>query len=148
MTISSRTPEGIPHRCPLCQQEVVIEPSPQTSDAPCPHCGCLLWFSQNDCDVGNSVSVPYRLQTDVSHSAIMPDDFEIPDFVADLVPASVARENIVVPLSEQRDRLVVASSDHLDLEKCDRLRFILNRRISFIYVSRTWIERKIEECYR
>jgi hypothetical protein len=42
--ISSRTPEGTPNRCPVCGQAVRIEPSASTRDAPCPHCGSLLWF--------------------------------------------------------------------------------------------------------
>jgi hypothetical protein len=43
---ASRTPEGWPNRCHLCGQEVTIEPSTPPGDAPCPFCGCLLWFSQ------------------------------------------------------------------------------------------------------
>ncbi|WP_147274415.1 phosphopantetheine-binding protein [Bremerella cremea] len=46
MTISSRTPEGQPGCCPVCQARVVIEPSVLTGDAPCPACGHLLWFVQ------------------------------------------------------------------------------------------------------
>ncbi|WP_425616520.1 phosphopantetheine-binding protein [Anatilimnocola sp. NA78] len=42
--ISSRTPEGAPHHCPVCNQAVIIEPSLPFGDAPCPHCGHLLWF--------------------------------------------------------------------------------------------------------
>ena len=41
---SSRTPEGQPHECPVCGTAVVVEPSLPPGDAPCPHCGCLLWF--------------------------------------------------------------------------------------------------------
>ncbi len=44
MTISSRTPEGSPNRCPVCGADVVIEPSQPFGDAPCPACGHLLWF--------------------------------------------------------------------------------------------------------
>ncbi len=46
MRISSRTPEGRPNRCPVCESEVVIDPSelPLFGDAPCPNCGSLLWF--------------------------------------------------------------------------------------------------------
>jgi hypothetical protein len=44
MIPSSRTPEGQPCRCPVCHREVRIEPSFPTGDAPCPHCGQLLWF--------------------------------------------------------------------------------------------------------
>lgn len=41
---SSRTPEGVPNRCPVCGAEVCIEPSVPPGDAPCPCCGHLLWF--------------------------------------------------------------------------------------------------------
>jgi acyl carrier protein len=44
MRISSRTPEGTPNRCPVCGSDVRIDPSLPFGDAPCPKCGCLLWF--------------------------------------------------------------------------------------------------------
>jgi hypothetical protein len=45
--ISSRTPEGDPNRCPVCGQDTRLEPSTvPIRDAPCPHCGCFLWFSR------------------------------------------------------------------------------------------------------
>ncbi len=41
--ISSRTPEGIPGRCPVCGRRVQVEPSSYpTPDACCPSCGSLL----------------------------------------------------------------------------------------------------------
>src|SRR4051812_35845432 len=45
-TISSRTPEGTPDRCPLCGAAVRVEPSVIAGDAPCPSCGTLLWFAK------------------------------------------------------------------------------------------------------
>ena len=48
MTISSRTPEGKPNRCPVCGQDICIEPSQPFGDAPCPACGSLLWFVASD----------------------------------------------------------------------------------------------------
>jgi hypothetical protein len=45
MRISSRTPEGTPNHCPLCGKNLVLEPSKPFLDAPCPHCGHLLWFA-------------------------------------------------------------------------------------------------------
>jgi DNA-directed RNA polymerase subunit RPC12/RpoP len=46
MTISSRTPEGDPNKCPICGHRVRLEPSIDTRDAPCPSCGHLLWFDE------------------------------------------------------------------------------------------------------
>ena len=45
MDVSSRTPEGVPNRCPVCGKRVVLEPSDPAGDAPCSHCGHLLWFT-------------------------------------------------------------------------------------------------------
>jgi hypothetical protein len=48
MTISSRTPEGEPNFCPVCGNGTRTDPSTvPTPDAPCPHCGILLWFGDN-----------------------------------------------------------------------------------------------------
>ena len=46
MAPSSRTPEGQPQKCPVCGNPVIVEPSLPPGDAPCPHCGCLLWFPE------------------------------------------------------------------------------------------------------
>lgn len=43
-TISSRTPEGVPNHCPICDTSICVEPSHPPGDAPCPNCGTLLWF--------------------------------------------------------------------------------------------------------
>jgi acyl carrier protein len=42
--ISSRTPEGDPQHCPICDTLFCLEPSLALGDAPCPSCGTLLWF--------------------------------------------------------------------------------------------------------
>jgi len=44
MSISSRTPEGLPHECPLCGAVENLEPSYPGGDSICPSCGQLLWW--------------------------------------------------------------------------------------------------------
>lgn len=46
MSISSRTPEGLPNDCPICGNSFRLEPSLPSGDAPCPNCGHLLWWFQ------------------------------------------------------------------------------------------------------
>jgi type IV pilus assembly protein PilB len=53
----------------------------------------------------------------------------IPPAVVELVPESVARENAVIPFSEENGSLKVLVSDPNDLETFDKLQFILNRKI-------------------
>jgi|GEM_PF-5699597 len=152
MVVSSRTPEGWQNHCPVCEQEVCVDPSLETSDAPCPHCGVLLWFV-SEFGQRSDAAVLVTVYDDIRSAAnslptILPDDFSIPAHVVGTVPESVARENHVVPLDEKRNRLVVACCcDPLDLESHDRLRFIMNRPISIVHTHTGWIKRKIEECY-
>jgi hypothetical protein len=47
---SSRTPEGDDNLCPVCGHDVRIDPTRPPGDAPCPHCGTLLWFSEHSAD--------------------------------------------------------------------------------------------------
>jgi hypothetical protein len=56
MFISSRTPEGIPNRCPICGADVRIEPSKPSGDAPCPQCGALLWFRNGSVQTKRGIS--------------------------------------------------------------------------------------------
>lgn len=44
MIISTRTGEGIPHRCPICNKVSSVEPSYPGGDSCCPSCGQLLWW--------------------------------------------------------------------------------------------------------
>ena len=57
MDISSRTPEGVPNRCGVCGKHLKIEPSWPAGDAPCPHCGHLLWFTQEE--VGDAMMIKF-----------------------------------------------------------------------------------------
>jgi acyl carrier protein len=47
MYVSSRTPEGLPHRCPVCGKVEALEPSQPGGDSVCPSCGHLLWWFRN-----------------------------------------------------------------------------------------------------
>ncbi len=39
-----RTPVGEPNLCPLCEQPLETVSAEPPENAPCPHCGALLWF--------------------------------------------------------------------------------------------------------
>ena len=57
------------------------------------------------------------------------EEVQIPNAVIQLVPESVARENVVLPLSQDNGALKIIMSDPMDFETVDKLRFILNRDI-------------------
>lgn len=74
-------------------------------------------------------------------------EVSIPPSVVELVPESVARENIILPMSEDEDTLCVIVSDPLDLETIDKLRFILNRKIEIALAPRDQISEAINRYY-
>jgi hypothetical protein len=77
---------------------------------------------------------------DVRHAAV-------PDSILRLVPASVARECVVLPLGTHGRRLKVVVSKGFDIDSIDKLRFILGREIDIALTLRPWLEAAIEWHY-
>jgi type IV pilus assembly protein PilB len=73
----------------------------------------------------------------------------IPPAVVELVPESVARENIAIPLAaaESDGKLTVVVSDPMDYDTLDKLRFILNRQIEIALAPREAILDAINRHY-
>ncbi|MGC4003928.1 MAG: ATPase, T2SS/T4P/T4SS family [Pirellulales bacterium] len=71
----------------------------------------------------------------------------IPPAVVELVPESVARENAVLPMSEDDGTLKIIMSDPLDYDIRDKLRFILNRNIEIALAPRESISEAINRHY-
>ncbi len=74
-------------------------------------------------------------------------DMVIPPHVVELVPESVARENVVMPVAEEDGELKVAVCDPNDYETFDKLRFILNRAIQPVLAPREAILEAINRYY-
>ncbi len=74
-------------------------------------------------------------------------DIMIPPSIVELVPEPVARENAILPLSEDDGQLTVIVSDPLDYDTLDKLRFILNRRIETALAPRGSILEAINRHY-
>ena len=75
------------------------------------------------------------------------EDTVIPPAIVELVPESVARENIVLPYKEESGTLTVIVCDPFDLETIDKLRFILNKKIEIALAPRGIISQAINRYY-
>ncbi len=71
----------------------------------------------------------------------------IPPAIVELVPESVARENAVIPFSEDDGKLRVVVSDPLDFETFDKLQFILNRKVEIALSTKESILEAINRNY-
>src|SRR4051812_21692408 len=68
----------------------------------------------------------------------------IPRHLLDLLPASVARENCVLPLEFDGETLTCAAANADDIARADKLRFILNKNIRFVPAPREAILQAID----
>jgi type IV pilus assembly protein PilB len=71
----------------------------------------------------------------------------IPPSIIELVPESVARENVVLPLHQENGMLMVIVSDPTDMECFEKLRFILNKEIKPVLATREQIIDAINRHY-
>ena len=72
---------------------------------------------------------------------------EIPQSVIALIPESVARENIVIPIAMVDERLRVAMVNALDLDVIDKLRFMTNRDVDPVVAPKEAIQTAINRHY-
>jgi acyl carrier protein len=80
LTVSSRTPEGLPARCPICGNSFLLEPSFPAGDVPCPSCGHLLWwFHERFVQFAGPITPGSRLREDLKV-----DSLEIVELVMEL----------------------------------------------------------------
>ena len=74
-------------------------------------------------------------------------DMTIPASVVELVPESVARENVVLPMSQENGALQIIISDPTDFDTMQKLQFILNKDIQPILAAREQIIEAINRHY-
>ncbi|MGE0376948.1 MAG: GspE/PulE family protein, partial [Planctomycetaceae bacterium] len=75
------------------------------------------------------------------------EELEISQSMVELVPESVARENIVIPVAEEGGRLKIAVEDPMNFDIMQKLQFILNRDIEMVMASKESILTAINRSY-
>jgi type IV pilus assembly protein PilB len=74
-------------------------------------------------------------------------DVTIPQSVIELVPESVARENVVIPMAQENGALQIIMSDPSDFDTMQKLQFILNKDIQPVLAPREQIIEAINRHY-
>ncbi len=75
------------------------------------------------------------------------NDVEIPKSVIELVPESVARENLILPLSLEGTVLKIITSDPSNYDTLQKLQFILNKDIQPVLAIQEQIQEAINRNY-
>jgi type IV pilus assembly protein PilB len=71
----------------------------------------------------------------------------IPPSVVELVPESVARENVILPMAQENGALKIIMSDPSDFDTLQKLQFILNKDIQPVLAAREQIVEAINRHY-
>jgi type IV pilus assembly protein PilB len=74
-------------------------------------------------------------------------DMTIPSSIIEMVPESVARENVVIPLAEEGGMLQIVMADPSDYETITKLQFILNKEIQPVIAPKEQIVEAINRHY-
>jgi type IV pilus assembly protein PilB len=75
------------------------------------------------------------------------NEIEIPASVVELVPESLARENVVMPLASQNGAIKVIMHNPMDFETIEKLHFVLNREIEVALAPQEAILEAINRYY-
>jgi type IV pilus assembly protein PilB len=75
------------------------------------------------------------------------DNLEIPKAVIELVPESVARENVVLPLSLEGNTLKIITADPTNFDTIQKLQFILNKDVTPVLAVAEQIQEAINRNY-
>src|SRR5213079_1659335 len=75
------------------------------------------------------------------------EEISIPPSVIEMVPESVARENYIIPISQEDGALKIVVSDPSDFDTMQKLQFILNKDIQPVLAPREQIIEAINRHY-
>jgi CHAT domain-containing protein/tetratricopeptide (TPR) repeat protein/type II secretory ATPase GspE/PulE/Tfp pilus assembly ATPase PilB-like protein len=126
--------------CPHCHRRLKVRKKKLPPKVRCPACTQVFDVSSALETFPSSRSPVDPVCPDLDTTSIGPE-------ILDLVPASVARENQVLPLSFAADVLTVAMADRNALDVLDKLRFILNVPVVGIEAPPGKIQDAIERFY-
>src|SRR5437879_2507881 len=74
-------------------------------------------------------------------------DVTIPPAIVEMVPESVARENVIIPFAQDEGMLQIVMSDPSDYETVTKLQFILNKEIQPVLAPKEQIIEEINRHY-
>jgi type IV pilus assembly protein PilB len=96
------------------------------------------------------VSAPEVMSAIAEHHGLQFVDLgemTIPAAVIELVPESVARENVILPMNQDNGSLKIIMSDPMDLDTIQKLQFILNKDIQPVLAPKEQIVEAINRYY-
>ena len=77
----------------------------------------------------------------------LPDDLSIAPEVLKLCPQQLAIEDCILPIDYSHDAVLIAMHDPSNIEKVEKLRFMLNQDVRILHVDRDSLQQHVQACY-
>ena len=87
------------------------------------------------------------IQSKLGINRVYPNEFTVPDALAELIPREICEGSLLVPLKQDGRFLIVAMADPTDQEKIDELRFITGITVQPVIATQKEITEKLQELY-
>jgi type II secretory ATPase GspE/PulE/Tfp pilus assembly ATPase PilB-like protein/FixJ family two-component response regulator/RNA polymerase subunit RPABC4/transcription elongation factor Spt4 len=100
-----------------------------------------------DMDVIDEATIMKVIQDAQGINRVYPNEFNVPEALASLVPKEVCEKNLLLPLKKTGNQLIVAMVDPTDLNKLDDLKFITGLTIQPVLASQAEISQKLVEIF-
>ncbi len=87
------------------------------------------------------------IEQNTAFNRVYPNEFNVPEVLAALIPREICEKNILVPLKRADQKLIVAMADPTDYMKIDDLAFITGMPIHPVVATQKEILDKIKEIF-
>jgi len=77
----------------------------------------------------------------------LPDDLTVAPRILELCTPQIALENCILPIDCTADAVLLAMHDPSNIEKVEKIRFVLNRDIRILHVAQDSLQRQVQACY-
>jgi len=100
-----------------------------------------------DMDAVDEATMIRVMESACQLNRVSPNEFDVPEALAALLPKEVCEKNILVPLKKTGSNLIVAMADPTDFNKLDDLKFITGLTIRPVVATQKEIVQKLVDIY-
>jgi type II secretory ATPase GspE/PulE/Tfp pilus assembly ATPase PilB-like protein/FixJ family two-component response regulator len=97
--------------------------------------------------VVKEATIMETIQSELGINRVYPNEFTVPKTLTHLIPKTVCKNNMLVPLKKANNRLIIAMADPTDYMKVEDLTFFTGLPIQPVLSSQKEITEKLKQLY-
>lgn len=95
----------------------------------------------------NEATIMETIQSELGINRVYPNEFTVPKTITYLIPKTICKNNLLVPLKKADGRLIIAMADPTDYMKVDDLTFITGIPVHPVLSTQKEISEKLQGLY-